>query len=141
MGPTGLEADATFQEKSPKLIDHTRAPRNQTVPYPVQSLQFQLIIRLDGHKAHVLTSGSFRNGFCVRIVILVGLHERSDKLCWQTYFMPLLAQGAPEKVRSNTCSIPISDGGRLAAKASNCRRENFFLITTRLRHSVQPDER
>lgn len=34
--------------------------------HPVPGLQFQLILRLDGHKAHVLASGGFRDRFCVR---------------------------------------------------------------------------
>src|SRR5260370_21399919 len=41
------KADPALQQESPNLIDDARAALDQPLPYPMQSLQVELVLRLD----------------------------------------------------------------------------------------------
>src|SRR5512135_3642705 len=53
---------------------------HQPVPHSMQCLPVELIIRLNGHEAHVLTWHSFGDGLGIEKVILVRLEEGFYKL-------------------------------------------------------------
>jgi hypothetical protein len=65
------KGDAPLDEEASDLVDDRRAALHQPVAHPMESLQVQLLVALDGNKPHVLSSHGFRDGFCVQEVILV----------------------------------------------------------------------
>src|SRR6266849_9024980 len=92
----------------------------------MQSLQVELVLRLDGHETHVLALHRLGNRFRIAVVVLVRLHERSHKLRRnQSYLVPLSRWARPRKCDPTPASIPINDEGRLAVY-------NHSLLTRKL---------
>jgi hypothetical protein len=83
------------EQKCPKLIDHRRAPADQAITDPVDTLQVQLIISLDRDKTHVLPLDGLRDRFCIDEVVLVRLHEWLYKLSWDTLPSSSLMSASP----------------------------------------------
>ena len=54
-----------------KLVDYRRTTLHQPVTHPMQSLQVELFVGLDGNKPHVLPGHSFGNGLGIQEVVLV----------------------------------------------------------------------
>jgi hypothetical protein len=100
---SATEGDASFQQKAANLVDDCRAPCDEPVAHPVQRLQVQLLVGLDGHEAHVLPRYRLGDGFGIEKVILVrlekGLHELRRN---QPRIMSLPSQRRPKEMRSGT---------------------------------------
>jgi len=75
------EGDAAFQQQAADLVNHGRASMHQSVAHPVQGLQIELIVGLDGHEAHVFPGDGFGDGLGIDEIVLVRLYERFDELC------------------------------------------------------------
>ena len=65
----------------------------------MHGLQIQLLVALDGHKAHGWPADGFGDRFRVDVIVLVRLHvlRRDD-----SYFVTLLAQRTTQEMRSTT---------------------------------------
>src|SRR6266851_9037560 len=97
------QGQSTFQKKTANLVYHRRASHHPTLAHPMQSLQVQLLLRLDRHKTHSRSLHRFGNGFGIQVVALVRLHVGLHILRWhQSHFMTLFAQCPPQKVSSTT---------------------------------------
>src|SRR6202167_837870 len=116
----------TFQKKPPNLVHYRRASHHPTLAHAMQSLQVQLLLRLDRHKTHSRSLHRFRNGFGIQVVTLVRLHVGLHVLRrHQPHFMTLFAQRPPQKVGStaglhaNQLHLQIrGEGQQLGARTS-----------------------
>ncbi len=89
------------------LVDHGRSSNHQSLPYPVQSLQVQLVIRLGRDEAHVLAFYCFSNGLGIDEVVLVGFHKWLHKLGRnQLHLVALSPQRPTKEMRSGACLHP-----------------------------------
>src|SRR5260370_38511615 len=70
------EHDAPLQQERTNLVDQRSSSRHEPVTHAMESLQVELIICLDRHKAHVLTIHGISNRFIVVEIVLVRLHKR-----------------------------------------------------------------
>src|ERR1035441_8682299 len=69
------EGDAALEEEAADLVDHRRTALSQPVAHPVESLQVELFVGLDGNKPHVLPRNRFGDGLRVEKVVLVRLEK------------------------------------------------------------------
>src|SRR5882757_7505768 len=80
LGRALREHQAALQQEGTQLVDHGRSSCDQTVAHTMQRLQIELVICLDRHETHVLSSDSLRDSFCIKEVIFVGLHKWPHEL-------------------------------------------------------------
>jgi hypothetical protein len=101
--PATADGDPTFQQKSPDLVDHTGAARNQPIPHSMQCLQIELILGLDGHESHRRPLHGLCDCFGILIVVLVRLYKRAYKLRWnQPHLVPLRDRRGAEMMGATT---------------------------------------
>ena len=73
----------------------------EAIAHPVQCLQIELIIRLNGNETHVLTCHRFGNRFRIIEIILVGLDEWLHELPRdELHLMSLIAQLGGKEMRA-----------------------------------------
>ena len=94
------DGDAALQQQSANLVDHRGAPTHPPFAHSVQRLQVELIVGLDGHKAHRGTGYSLGTRFRIDVVVLVRLHVWLHILCrHQAHIVPLFPQSTAQKMR------------------------------------------
>ena len=83
LGQLGLaprDPDPALQKDRTQLIDHRRAPGDQAGSHPVQGLQIQLHLALDGNKTHGRAAPRLGHTFRITIVVLLRLDIRPHVL-------------------------------------------------------------
>ena len=96
-----LEAEAALQQQAAHLIDDLRTVMHQSLPHPMQALQIQLVVGLDGNKPHIVARNRFSDGFAIQVVVLVRLTIRLHELPGnQPNLMPLFAYDPSQVMRS-----------------------------------------
>ena len=105
----------------------------------MQSLQVELIFRLDRHETHVLALHRLGNRFRIAVVVLVRLDERPHKLRRnQSHLVPLFAQRSPQKVRPHTGFHP-HQAGRQIRRVGQQLLSRKLLPNYHLRMGTQSD--
>ena len=66
------EGQATLEQEGSELVDHGGSSRDQPISNTVDGLQIQLVIGLNGNKAHVLALHGFGDRLGIHKVVLVG---------------------------------------------------------------------
>src|SRR5277367_4058322 len=104
LGRALREHQAALQQEGTQLVDHRRSSCDQAVAHTMQRLQIELVICLDRDETHVLSIDSLRDSFCIKEVVLVGLHKWPHELSRnELHVMALFTQSTTKKVRSGTC--------------------------------------
>jgi hypothetical protein len=99
MSASLAERDPALQQQPAHLADHRRPATDPAIAHPVQRLHVQLVVALDGHKAHLRSSHGFGDRFGIDVVVLVRLHVGLHVLGrHQANLVALLPQAATEEV-------------------------------------------
>src|SRR6516164_4248526 len=94
--------DAALQQHASNLVDHRSPAHHPPLAQSVQRRQVELVIALDGYKAHPGTGHSLSTGFGIDVVVLVGLHIWLYVLGrHQARIVPLLPQSSAQKMRAS----------------------------------------
>jgi hypothetical protein len=81
------------------LIDDTGSARDKPVANAMESPKVQLIVRLDGHKAHVPPLSRFGDSLGIKMVVLIELQKwRYKSYRHEPDFVTLRRQRCPNKV-------------------------------------------
>src|SRR5277367_1270656 len=106
------EHHATLEQEGSQLVDDGRSMGDKPVAHAMHRLEIKLVVRLDRNKPHVLSVYRFGNGFRIKEVVLVRLHEWLHELRRnQLHVMALFSQNTTEEVSTRTSLHPYQ--GRL----------------------------